>query len=434
VVARVWARARADRRTAGSNGTPPTPPVPDDGAAVSGGAPVVSSAELGVSRPGLLPRVAARAADRALFEVERGLRPPWVGEQVIAIGRTHRVTRASLPAPPERVSPGARRVSAPRARGERRLVVLETDSTAVWDYTILALERNLARAGVARLDARRLGADSLLARGSAKLGLLRNYVRLPPLVFFKVLMTPAATRLFPTELLFETVLYCMDCFSPSYEKWERMFRRVRPRVLFLSSRRAAAHFGDRLADTETVWLPEATDPTEYRPDVPLVRRRIDVLELGRRHDGYHSRITPALAAAGKAHRYEQVKGQVVFPAKEEFVEGIGQSKVSVCFPCSMTHPARSGDDETTTHRYFESIASGSVLVGHCPAELRDLFGYDPVVSVDWNDPSRQILEIVDRIDDYQPQVERNYQRLLEVGTWEARTRTMLALLRERGIG
>jgi hypothetical protein len=172
---------------------------------------------------------------------------------------------------------------------------------------------------------------------------------------------------------------------------------------------------------------------EYQHRLPLVQRQIDVLELGRRHRGYHDQITSALATAGKAHRYERQPGQIIFPTKEDLVEGMGQTKVSVCFPSSMTHPARSGDGETATHRYFESIASRSVLVGHCPAELRDLFGYDPVVPVDWSDPVKQLLGIVDRIEEYQPHVERNHQRLLEVGTWEVRARGMMELLRDRGI-
>ena len=404
------------------------PVAADTAAAFRTAAPV--STDPKAPRRRWLSRGVARAADRALFEVERHLRLPWVGEQVIAIGRTPTTTRIAVSATEGR----AEKSSELRPRWERKLVVLKTSSTEVWDYTLLALERHLDRAGVAQLDARRLGANSLLARGSVRFGLLRNFGRLPGLVFFKAMMTPAAWRLFPTEFLFETVLYCLDCFPPVYADWERLFHRLRSRMLFFSSRQAAAHFRARLPRAETVWLPEATDPAEYEPRVPLAHRRIDVLELGRRHGGYHDLIAPALAAAIKMHRYEREPGQIVFPTKEHLVEGLAQSKISVCFPCSLTHPARSGDAETVTHRYFESIASKCLLVGHGPAELRDLFGYDPVVPVDWSDPGRQIVEIVNHIDEYQPEVERNYQRLLEVGTWEVRTRTMLDLLRARGSG
>ena len=62
--------------------------------------------------------------------------------------------------------------------------------------------------------------------------------------------------------------------------------------------------------------------------------------------------------------------------------GFGDAKVSVCFPSSTTHPQRSGSVETATHRYFESFASRCIVVGRAPAELVDLFGYNPVVEAD----------------------------------------------------
>jgi hypothetical protein len=414
-----------------TNGGSPAMSVGADGHHVSDQVPTAVPSGAPSKAQSLAPRVAARAADRTLFEIERRLHPPWVGEQVVAIGRTRKVAAVCVS---KHVRPSRLPDASSRPRLKRKLVVLTTTSSAVWDYTILALERNLAETGVAQLNARRLGANSLGARAAAKLGLLRNYGRLETLVFFKALMTPSAPSLFPTEFLFETVLYCMDCFPPAYPQWEKLLRALRPKVLFISSRQSAAHFHDRLGATESVWMPEATDPTEYRPERSLAKRRIDVLEIGRRHDSFHEKITDKLSAAGKVHFFELTPGQVVFPLKSDFVSGLGDSKISICFPCSMTHPARSGDCETTTHRYFESIASRSLIVGRCPRELHDLFGYDPVIAVDWSDPSGQILEILGHIAEYQEQVERNYRRLLEVGTWKVRTRAMLDFLRQRAIG
>ena len=91
----------------------------------------------------------------------------------------------------------------------------------------------------------------------------------------------------------------------------------------------------------------------------------------------------------------------------------------------MTHPERSGDVETVTYRYFESMASGCLIWGKCPQELFDLFGYNPVIEADEHDPYGQLDEILQNLGKYQELVGRNYQRLMEVGTWKVRAASMI---------
>ena len=67
---------------------------------------------------------------------------------------------------------------------------------------------------------------------------------------------------------------------------------------------------------------------------------------------------------------------------KDLVAGLANSRVSICFPQSITNPERCGKVETVTLRYFESMASKCLIVGKCPLELRDLFGYNPVIEVD----------------------------------------------------
>jgi hypothetical protein len=97
----------------------------------------------------------------------------------------------------------------------------------------------------------------------------------------------------------------------------------------------------------------------------------------------------------------------------------------------MTHPERSGGVETVTLRYFESLASRCLVVGKCPAELHDLFGYNPIIEIDAHRPSEQIIEILTEIDRYQEFVDKNRARLLEVGTWDARVKEMLDTISSR---
>lgn len=312
----------------------------------------------------------------------------------------------------------------------RKLICLKSGYTGVWDYTIADFERRLAEAGV-ELRVNQPGRVwPLLARGLAKMRLLRQVVSVSPQIYFALLMGPAEYRLFPVCWYAGTVVYCYDCWPDWYSWWEGFFRRHRIRVAFFSARQSAEYFRQRLPQMTSHWLPEAVEPDNYQPEKPLGARTIDVLEAGRRNEAYHQQITAGLAAAKRLHLFEQVRGQIVFPTYEQFVAGLGETKISICFPASLTHPERAGAVETVTHRYFEAMASGCLIVGHCPAELRDLFGYNPVIEADLTRPLEQLAEILARIEEYEELKRRNYQRLLAVGTWQTRAQTMLELLAE----
>ena len=181
------------------------------------------------------------------------------------------------------------------------------------------------------------------------------------------------------------------------------------------------------------WLPEAADPAEYSSDIPLKDRKVDVLELGRRSEEYHKAITDALKECSYTHLYVQGKERM-FPTREQLMETWRHTRISVCFPKAVTDLERSGGMETVTFRYFESMSSKCLMVGHCPQELQDIFGYNPVIEVDRTDYSGQLLSVLADIEqeEYQELVDRNYQQMLKVGSWDARVQDMLALLRVRG--
>jgi len=309
---------------------------------------------------------------------------------------------------------------------------LPNATTGVWDYTIEYFERSLA--GVGMPSAQTFGGRSGMfwAKSLAKLGLLRKFRQGTGPAYFVPLMGPAEYRLFPHCYGADSIVYCYDCWPAYYDRWEAIFRRHQIRLAFFSARQSAEYFAARIPEMRSVWLPEATDPQVYERRLPLHERKIEVLELGRRYDWWHAQVTPGLASQRVSHRYENPRGQIIFPTREDFLRGLGNSRISVCFPASLTTPERAGEVETVTHRYFEAMASGCLLLGHCPAELAELFGYNPVIEVERDAPLEQLLNILAQIQTYQEQVERNYQRLLEVGTWQVRVRTLLTALEEAG--
>jgi hypothetical protein len=118
--------------------------------------------------------------------------------------------------------------------------------------------------------------------------------------------------------------------------------------------------------------------------------------------------------------YEKVKGEVIFKTRDEFIDGLGRSRISICFPKSITHSTQAGGISTMTHRYLESIASRCLILGIIPDEMRELFGYDPGITVNMNDPAGQIIEIIRNFHAYIPLIEKNYSACINNHDWANR--------------
>lgn len=300
---------------------------------------------------------------------------------------------------------------------------------AVGYYPLLYIDRAMEQAGVRSVSNIQSKAGIFVAKVASRARLPRNLHRSAAGPVFVSLMGLSEDRILPFSCWSEIVPYCFDCWPSFYERWTSFFKRNRVRVAFFSARQSAEYFSEMLPKMRSVWLPEATDPNEYRPSRSLQERDIDVLELGRKNHSFHARIKDALAAARKTHLFERVPGQIVFPDKAGFIDGLSRSKISICFPSSQTHPERSGSVETVTHRYFESMASKCLILGHGPQELTDLFGYNPVLEAEPGHEFEQIESVLTNLDSFQDLVEKNYRRLLEVGTWKERVVTIVESLR-----
>jgi hypothetical protein len=146
----------------------------------------------------------------------------------------------------------------------------------------------------------------------------------------------------------------------------------------------------------------------------LESRGIDVAEVGRRFDEFHKQITGKLG--NRVHAFQDF-GEL--KTRAELRDQFAEAKISVCFPRSVTHPERAQGVETVTHRYFESMASGCIVFGHCPAELEHLFGYNPVIEMDGN-PIEQIQEILGSVGNYQWLVSKNLETISRLGFWDHR--------------
>jgi hypothetical protein len=306
----------------------------------------------------------------------------------------------------------------------RRLRFLASRPVYVSDSVLLDIDEAMLARGIPSISNRQGKITKFLTKCLSKARLPVNLRRSSHGPIFVACMGFSEYKTIPFAYCAEIIPYCFDCWQRDWARWESFFRRQRTRLAFFTTRQSADHFRHVLPAMTAVWLPEAVNPSKYQCEKLIVERNIDVLEFGRKYDKFHDAVTEGLMAAGKYHRFERQKGEIIFDTRAAFISALGDAKMSVCFPRSLTDP-QGAWHETVTQRYFESIASKCIVVGHCPGELADIFGYNPIIEIDDGRELDQILSILSQSDRFQPLVERNYVRLWETGTWAARLQTIL---------
>lgn len=319
----------------------------------------------------------------------------------------------------------------PRHEMKRLALLHARNRGGTSDYALSGIEDALVRHGIPATD-NDAGPVRLLARMLKRLRLQGTLGQWSDKAYLIAMMGPQTFRVFPYGLFSETIPYAFDCWPAAYPEWERFLRRHRVSTAFFSARQSAQAMAARIPGLDAIWMPEAIDPLPYRSTVPLADRTIDLLELGRRNEVFHDRITPHCKQRGYAHLYQPDAATLIFPSRTAFLTGMANTKIMACFPSSMTHPDRSGDVETLTLRYLEAMASGCLVLGHCPDELRTLFGYDPVIALDPAAPGAQLDALLGSLPSHAPLIARNAARLEEVATWDARVQSMLAALEAKG--
>jgi hypothetical protein len=222
-------------------------------------------------------------------------------------------------------------------------------------------------------------------------------------------------------------IYLLDAWPAVHDRTVEYIRHFEIDTVFLASSQAVERLSRSVPGCRFIWLPEGIDPGVYRY-APFPEKNIDVLQFGRKSDAYHRLVVAPLEDAGRVYLYEKVKGDIVFQTRDEFVDGLARSKISVCFPSSMTHPERSGDMEMLTVRYLQSMVAKCLVVGHAPREMVELFGYNPVIEVDWGDPVAQLFHILDHYTDHLPLIEQNYHQVVANHSWQRRWQQIAPIL------
>jgi len=212
-------------------------------------------------------------------------------------------------------------------------------------------------------------------------------------------------------------IYLFDAWPHDYDKIVSFVETFKINFVFVSASQSAKVLNGILGNRTIVnWVPEGINPQEYKFN-SFENKNIDVLALGRKYDLYHEKILPYFENNAVTYLYEKVKGQLIFFSRQEFINGLANAKISICVPSSITHPERSGNVETMTIRYLQSMASKCLVIGHAPKEMIELFGYNPVIEIDMDEPVEQIKTILSKYSNYIEFVEKNYKTVCKHHTW-----------------
>ncbi len=215
---------------------------------------------------------------------------------------------------------------------------------------------------------------------------------------------------------------------------EHAFRSFKINVAFLSIREAVTYFNSlKIPDFRAYWIPEAVSCDKYR-FLPYKQKSIDVLQYGRRWEWLHKKLVSFCNQHEILYSYPEkdLKGKEQFGTREELINSLAAAKIAVCVPKSITH-SQMYDLETITTRYFECMASKCLLWGHAPADLCEIFGYNPVIEIDELNPGAQLLDILDRYDDFIDLIERNYVLVSEKHQWKNRVEEIVKIIQSATI-
>lgn len=232
---------------------------------------------------------------------------------------------------------------------------------------------------------------------------------------------------FPDYARHEIIPFVWDCWPGYFEKTCKWFKRHEVRTAIFTSSQTAERMREQFPEMNILWCPEGIDTSLYSEGKELKNREIDILEFGRSN----RKVFKAELPSSIKHVCTMQDGKYIF-TNEELRQSMGDAKVTITLPRSITQPEVAGDIETLTQRYWECMLTRMVMVGHAPKELVDFIGYNPVIEIDFENPNEQICNILQHINDYIDLTNKNRETALLKGDWLARMQGIKGFLTQSG--
>ena len=236
---------------------------------------------------------------------------------------------------------------------------------------------------------------------------------------------------FPDYARYEIVPMFWDCWPCYFEKTRDWLVRHQVKTAIFSSRQTVEWMREVLPEVHVIWCPEAVDDSVYDKGRLLKDREIDLLEFGRSNDRIVNAEKLELVRIGEnslKHVCTKQNGKFIY-TNGQLYQAMGNAKVTIALPRSMTQPEIAGGIETLTQRYWECMFSRMVMVGHAPQELIDFIGYDPVIELREDISTEDLIrDVLEHIEDYQGLLDRNLETAKRLGSWKVRMKWLMGEL------
>ena len=221
------------------------------------------------------------------------------------------------------------------------------------------------------------------------------------------------------------VLYMFDPWTILNQLNENALRSYKVNIAFISAKQAVSYFNSiNIPGFKAYWIPEAINSSLCKYS-NYTEKNIDVIQYGRQWKWLHDKIEPFCNAQKINYSF-----QTKFEPRNVILDTIAKSKITVCVPRILTHPEQ-GTLSTLTWRYFECMSSKCLIWGKAPSELVELFGYNPVIEIDMENPEKQLQELIANYSSYIPLIEKNYALVIAKHQWNNRIDDMLEILNKK---
>lgn len=198
------------------------------------------------------------------------------------------------------------------------------------------------------------------------------------------------------------------------------FKSFKINIAFFPTKSAVDFFNNQNLDKfKAFYIPEGVDSTKYKYK-DYDEKDIDILQFGRKWDWLHNKIKDKIRINNIKYIYPVDNYIPLFPKRNDFVSALSRAKIVICVPRAITNDEQMKGMSTLTTRYFESMSSKALIWGIAPNELIELFGFNPVITIDKNDPFGQLCDILKNYNQYFPLIEKNYNIVMNNHQWSNR--------------
>jgi len=223
----------------------------------------------------------------------------------------------------------------------------------------------------------------------------------------------AEASIFPYFFTRQIVPIMWDLWPEFYKPFARCIKMRKIKLCFCTSSQGVDRMQKLCPATKFVWMPEGLDVSSYPMGGALVDRPVDLFSFGRVAKLYDKKLREY-----KYHRSMMINGDGG-STFDDLTSNLRSAKITICFPQCDTAPEKAGDVETLTQRYWECMASGTLIVGRAPRELIDICGYNPVIEIQDN-MCQKLDDILAHIEDWQDLADRNRRTAEGKGDWRHR--------------